>query len=68
MRNPRNSDVLPIEVITVDPKTGDEESRKTADYGNQEARLWLERHIFWAWYNGKGVAINPLQLPLGTSE
>jgi len=63
MRDPNNSEVLPIEVITVEPATGEEISRRTADYGAKSTRQWLEKHVFWAWYQGKGVAINPIRLP-----
>lgn len=63
MRNPRNSPTLPLEVITVNRETGANESVRSADFATPSARKWLQNHIFWACYQGKGIAINPLPLP-----
>lgn len=46
---------LPLIVETRDLKTGELESSKTIDHADRDDRVWLGRHCFWAFRNGRSV-------------
>lgn len=36
------------------------EKSREMDHGYKSDRAWLEKHIFWAVRNGRGIEITPL--------
>lgn len=46
---------LPLVVITRNMKTGAIESHKKIDHNNRDDRVWLGKHCFWAFRNGRSV-------------
>ena len=36
------------------------ETSREMDHGYKSDRAWLEKHIFWAVRNGRGIEITPL--------
>lgn len=58
--NPNIRKVLNVEIVTVDLVTHEEEQNRTINFGNPHDRAWLEKHQFWAVYNNKGIAFNPI--------
>ena len=37
------------------------ETSREMDHGYKSDRAWLEKHIFWAVRNGRGIEITPLE-------
>ena len=48
-------EALELLVITRDTKTGAVESRKTINHNDRDDRVWLGKHCFWAFRNGRSV-------------
>ena len=50
-----NNESFMIVVETWRNNGGRRESVRTIDYNNREERVWLARHCFWAFRNGRTV-------------
>jgi hypothetical protein len=46
---------LRLVVETANVITGQIEGRKVIDHNNREDRVWLGKHCFWAFRNGRSV-------------
>lgn len=39
---------------------GDMESRREIDHNDRESRVWLGRHCYWAFRNGREIRTGPI--------
>jgi hypothetical protein len=46
-----------IVVKTFNMLTGDQETERTINYEEPDARIWLSKHIVWACNAGKGIQL-----------
>lgn len=51
---------IPLEVVTFDGKTQEQEKSCTIDYANPRDRAWFAKHQTWALNNGRGIAARPI--------
>jgi hypothetical protein len=49
---------LPLRVLTRNMQTG-EITERVIDHNNHHDRVWLGKHCFWAFRNGRGVQTEP---------
>lgn len=54
MKHPEPN-TLHLVVVTKNRATGTIESRKVIDHENRDDRVWLGRHCYWAFRNGRSV-------------
>ena len=52
---------LPLRVRTFLINSEDIESERIIDHNQHQDRVWLGKHCFWAFRNGRGVETEPLK-------
>jgi len=50
---------LKLRVITRDMETGVIEGDKVIDHDSRDDRVWLGKHCFWAFRNGRSITTQP---------
>lgn len=50
---------LKLRVVSKNMQTGVIELDKTIDHNNRDDRVWLGKHCFWAFRNGRSVTTEP---------
>ncbi|MBO0125180.1 hypothetical protein [Agrobacterium sp. OT33] len=50
---------LKLRVISKHMETGEIELSKVIDHNDRDDRVWLGKHCFWAFRNGRSVTTEP---------
>jgi len=50
---------LNLRVISRNMETGETELDKIIDHDNRDDRVWLGKHCFWAFRNGRSITTEP---------
>lgn len=48
-------------ITTYDATTDEIESERTIDHSDKRDRIWLGKHCYWAFRNGRGVDTKPVE-------
>ena len=51
---------LKLRVISKNMENGEIELTKVIDHNDREDRVWLGKHCFWAFRNGRSVTTEPV--------
>lgn len=51
---------LPVNIISVE---NDVEQTRLINFAHKSDRIWLEKHMFWAAYNGVKIGFDPVNEP-----
>ncbi len=51
---------MKLRVISTEISTGTVEVDKVIDHDNREDRVWLGKHCFWAFRNGRMISTIPV--------